>query len=225
MPSKFEELYDNINKRLQELISPTKQENPETTQKEDLSAAIKLRDSQISQLQQQINISNSTHQQQIIQIQKDFDLRIKELSAYLQDNNKQRQETLQKEQQIIKRRTRIINIVETPIQASKTILTLKGKPGLIRELTVVSPVNFKFVIMLDDEYLMRDTATWNLLSTISEFSEDIVAIKTIDNDYLITVKNLQFTNSVSIVMELDFDKQGQTATTINNIFCLYDTEE
>lgn len=99
------------------------------------------------------------------------------------------------------------------------ILDLKGH-GKLRELTVSLNVKPDLYVKVNGNELYNIHASFDDLSTISEYSEVVSAITSAAGDnYIINIKEIKFTDS--IVISLYFDGNA----TINNIFCIYDLME
>lgn len=116
------------------------------------------------------------------------------------------------------KRTRIINRKDVDVTKLEKVLSLDDEHGTIRELTIVSPVKPSIFIVCDNIDMFASHNSYDDLATISEFSETIVAIQSAALDYVVNIKNIRFTENITIEVGIP------GSSTIDNIFCIYDIE-
>ena len=115
--------------------------------------------------------------------------------------------------------TKIINLKGLKASNSYKILDLKGQ-GKLKELTVSLNIKPDLYVRVNGSELYNNHASFDDLSTISEYSDVVSAITSVTGDnYIINIKEVKFTKS--IVVSLFFNGNA----TINNIFCIYDLME
>ncbi len=89
--------------------------------------------------------------------------------------------------------------------------------GLLRELTVSLNIKPNLYMKVNNKEVYNIHASFDDLSTISKYSENISAIKSPNGtEYIFNIKNIKFTDNISV--QIFFDGNA----TINNVYCLYD---
>ncbi|MCZ7404272.1 MAG: hypothetical protein O8C67_04985 [Candidatus Methanoperedens sp.] len=118
-----------------------------------------------------------------------------------------------------KPKTDVISKRGYAINNHENVLNIEGRAGTLRELVLVSPIQFDININVDGSIVTYYNTDFNDLQTMYQYSNTFIATQSLAGDFIINVKKIYFLKKIKV----DVIVNGRTV--FKNIFAVIDTEE